>query len=78
MSLFDRIFGKKDKSAAVAKDRLKVMLVRERAACIPNVEEMEVDLSKVLQKYVDVRNLQIKTESNQNIDMIEIEVQLKQ
>ena len=79
MNLFEKIFGKKESSAAVAKDRLRVMLSCERAACnIPQVKEMENELSAVLNKYVEVGNLQIKTEHNQNIDMMEIEVQLKQ
>ena len=77
MSLFERIFGKKESSASIAKDRLRVMLSCERAACnIPQVKEMESELSDVLSKYVDVGNLRIRTEHNQNIDMMEIEVQL--
>ena len=78
MSLFERIFGKKEGSASVAKDRLKVMLACERASCnLPQVKEMENEIANVLEKYVEVSNLHIKTEHNRNIDMMEIEVKLK-
>ena len=77
MSLFERIFGKREGSASIAKDRLKVMLSCERLACgIPQVREMEKEISTVLKKYVDVENIHIKTEHNHNIDMMEIEVHL--
>ncbi len=78
MSLFEKIFGKKESSAAVAKDRLKVMLACERASCnLPQVKEMESEIANVLEKYVEVNGIQIKTEHNRNIDMMEIEVKLK-
>ncbi len=78
MSLFEKIFGKKESSAAVARDRLKVMLACERASCnLPQVKEMESEIANVLEKYVEVNGIQIKTEHNRNIDMMEIEVKLK-
>ncbi len=77
MSLFEKIFGKKESSAAVARDRLKVMLACERASCnLPQVKEMESEIANVLEKYVEVNGIQIKTEHNRNIEM-EIEVKLK-
>jgi cell division topological specificity factor len=78
MTLFERIFGKKkDDSASVAKDRLKLMLAHERADCaVPYLDDLKNDLLKVIRKYTNVGDVNIKTEQNQNIDMLEIEIQL--
>ncbi len=78
MTLFERIFGgKKDNSATKAKDRLTIMLAHERADCaVPYLDDLKRDLLKVIKKYTQVRDIQIKSENNQNIDMLEIEIQL--
>jgi len=78
MTLFERIFGKKkDDSASVAKDRLKLMLAHERADCaVPYLDDLKNDLLAVIRKYTNVGDVNIKTEQNQNIDMLEIEIQL--
>jgi cell division topological specificity factor len=55
MSLFERIFGTKNKSGAVAKDRLKLVLMHDRADIpAPMMESMRKDLLAVLSKYVDI------------------------
>ena len=78
MTLFERIFGaKKDESANVAKDRLKLMLAHERADCaVPYLDDLKNDLLAVVKKYTQTGDVSIKTEQNQNIDMLEIEIQL--
>lgn len=78
MTLFERIFGaKKTNSANVAKDRLKVMLAHERAECaVPYMDDLKSDLLAVIKKYTKSGDVSIKTEKNQNIDMLEIEIQL--
>ncbi|MCH9813145.1 MAG: cell division topological specificity factor MinE [Epsilonproteobacteria bacterium] len=78
MTLFERIFGaKKDTSANVAKDRLKVMLAHERAECaVPYLDDLKRDLLAVIQKYTKTGDVNIKSEKNQNVDMLEIEIQL--
>ena len=78
MTLFERIFGKKkDDSANVAKDRLKLMLAHERADCaIPYLDDLKNDLLAVVKKYTKDGDVSIKTEQNQNVDMLEIEIQL--
>ncbi len=78
MTLFERIFGKKkDGSASVAKDRLKLMLAHERADCaVPYLDDLKNDLLAVIRKYTKVGDVSIKTEQNQNVDMLEIEIQL--
>ena len=75
MTLFERIFGKKETSASKAKDRLKVMLAHERAECsVPYLDELKQDMLQVIQKYTKVGDINIKTENNHNIDMLEVEI----
>ena len=53
MGLFD--FFSKNKSGNVAKDRLKLLLVSDRANCSPEVmEAIKNDIIKVISKYMDV------------------------
>jgi len=73
MSLFD-IFKKK-KSKDVAKDRLMMMLAYERANTkIDNLEEMKKELIGVVKKYLNVKDIVIKTDSNQDIETLEVEI----
>ena len=78
MTLFERVFGQKQpKSANQAKDRLKLMLAHERADCaVPYLDDLKKDLIKVIQKYTKVGDINIKTENNQNVDMLEVEIML--
>ena len=77
MTLFERIFGAKEKSADKAKDRLKLMLAYERADCaLPYLDDLKQDLLEVIQKYTKVGDINIKTEHNQNVDMLEVEIML--
>ena len=70
MGLFE-MFTKKN-SGNVAKDRLKLLLVSDRANCSPDVMEMiKNDIIKVITKYmeIDVEGLDIQitqTESDTN------------
>jgi len=73
MSIFD-IFKKK-KSKDVAKDRLMMMLAYERASTkIDNLDEMKKDLIEVIKKYLNVKDIQIKNQSNQNFETLEVEI----
>jgi len=77
MTLFERMFGTKQKSANKAKDRLKLMLAYERADCaLPYLDDLKRDLVEVIQKYTKVGDINIKTENNQDIDMLEVEIML--
>ena len=70
MGIFDLF--KKKKSGDVAKDRLKLLLVSDRANCSPDVMEMiKNDIINVISKYmeIDVSGLDIQitqTESEGN------------
>ncbi|HIZ43922.1 MAG TPA: cell division topological specificity factor MinE [Firmicutes bacterium] len=53
MGFFD--FFSKNKSGNVAKDRLKLLLVSDRANCSPEMmEAIKNDIIKVISKYMDV------------------------
>ena len=49
------LFGKKNKSSEVAKDRLKLVLIHDRMDCSTEVQEMmRADILEVISKYVDI------------------------
>jgi len=73
MSFFD-IFKKK-KSKDVAKDRLMMMLAYERANTkLDNLDDMKKDLINVVKKYLNVKDIHIKSNSNQDIETLEVEI----
>ncbi|RUM66264.1 MAG: cell division topological specificity factor MinE [Sulfurospirillum sp.] len=79
MTLFERIFGtkKKDESANKATSRLKVMLATERADCkIPYLEDLKKEIIEVVKKYTSTADVNIKTEKQNDIDMLELEISL--
>ena len=70
MALLD--FFKKKSSGSVAKDRLKLVLVSDRANCSPEImENIKNDIIKVITKYMeidceglDIQITQTESESN--------------
>ncbi|WP_456480412.1 cell division topological specificity factor MinE [Nautilia sp.] len=73
MSFFDMF--KKKKSKDIAKDRLMMMLAYERATTkIENLEDMKKDLINVVKKYLNVKDVNIKSNSNQDIETLEVEI----
>ncbi len=76
MSLIEKIFGKKKKSAEAARDRLKIMLAHERVNNLPYIEDLKKDIIEVVKKYAEVNDIKIKSEKNQNIDFLEVEILL--
>lgn len=62
-------FFKKKSSASVARDRLKLVLVSDRANCSPDIlEQIKNDIIHVLSKYVeiDLEGLDIKIEQTES------------
>lgn len=54
-SLMDRLFGRGDKSKSIAKDRLRLVLMHDRADIpAPMMEQMRKELLAVLSKYVEI------------------------
>lgn len=53
MSFLNNLFGKKESSAKVAKERLLTVLVHDRVKLTPSsLEELKAELSAVIQRYV--------------------------
>lgn len=53
MSIFD--FFKKKTSSNIAKDRLKLVLVSDRAGCSPDVmEQIKNDIINVISRYIEI------------------------
>ena len=78
MSFFANLFGKKESSASVARDRLKVVLAHERASnALPYMDDMKADIMKVIQKYTKVKDVHFTSQNNQNVDVLEMEIILK-
>ncbi len=77
MSLIDIFFGKRQASAGVAKDRLTIMLATERGSnALPHMDEMKKEILEVIKKYTRVKDVKIKSENNQNIETLELEIVL--
>jgi len=77
MSIFEKWFGKKDSSADRAKERLKLVLAHERTSTnFPFMDDLRRDMIAVIQKYLKVEDINIKTEQSRelNIDLLEVEV----
>jgi len=68
--IFDNFFKKKS-SGNIAKDRLKLVLVSDRANCSPELmEQMKRDIIDVISKYVkiDVQGLDIKITQTESME----------
>lgn len=52
---FSQLFGKRNQSGSVAKDRLKLVLIHDRMNCSTELlEMMRADIIEVISKYVDI------------------------
>ena len=84
MSLLDLLFGKKKSSAAVAKERLQIILAHERANLNDNnrtpdwLPQLQRELLEVIAKYIQVDQdaLKVNLEKRDNLELLEINVTL--
>jgi cell division topological specificity factor len=52
--LFSRVFGRED-SSKIAKDRLRLVLIHDRASMAPEVlESLKNDMLRVISEYMDI------------------------
>ena len=68
-NLVKKIFGKKEKSGQIAQDRLKVVLIHDRANVSPEVmENLKNDIIKVISNYMDInqKDMDISLENDDN------------
>jgi len=55
LSFIERLLGKRDSSQSIAKDRLKLVLMHDRADLPAAVlEQMRAEMLEVLRKYVEI------------------------
>lgn len=80
MSLIDALFGRKPKSAQVAKDRLQIIIAQERVkAQAPDyLPTLQKELLEVLSKYVKVEldDIKIVHEKQDGMDVLELNIVL--
>ena len=84
MDIFN-FFAKKQQSKNIAKDRLKLVLIHDRADCSPVVLEMlKNDILQVIAKYMDIENeeldiqiTQTATEDHKNVPMLMANIPIK-
>ena len=82
MSLIDKLFGKKPKSAALARDRLQIIIAQERAqganATPDYLPTLRKEMLEVLSKYVNVSldDIRISQEKQDGLDVLELNITL--
>lgn len=81
MSFLDRLFGERKKTAAIAKNRLAILIAHERS---PNsgrpdyIPAMKDELLQVISKYIKVNpgDINIQFSRQDNCEMMEVNVVL--
>ena len=80
MSLIELLFGKKQKTAEVARDRLQIIIAQERVkAQAPDyLPTLQKELLEVLSKYVHVSldDIRISQETQDGVDVLEPNITL--
>ena len=72
-------FLRKNKSASIAKDRLTIAIMSDRANMgdLPFMEDMKAEIVAVVKKYVGVRAIQIRKDVEGNLEALSIDVELE-
>ena len=80
MSLMDMLFGRKPKTADVARDRLQIIIAQARVkAQAPDyLPTLQKELLQVLSKYVHVslEDIRISQEKQDGMDVLELNITL--
>ena len=81
MSLLDMLFGRKPKTATVARDRLQIIIAQERAQedqAPDYLPTLRKELLEVLSKYVNVSldDIRISQEKQDGLDVLELNITL--
>ena len=80
MSLMDILFGRKQKTADVARDRLQIIIAQERVkAQAPDyLPTLQKELLQVLSKYVHVslEDIRISQDKQNGLDVLELNITL--
>lgn len=73
-------FFKKKRSANTAKDRLTIAIMtdRENAEAYPFMEALKAEIIEVVKKYIGVKGIDIKKETEGDIQALAIDIQLEE
>ena len=78
MSLIDVLFGRRQKSAQVARDRLQIIIAQERVKeqAPDYLPTLQKELLEVLSKYVHVSldDIRISQEKQDGVDVLELNI----
>ena len=86
MDWLNNVFGKKQTSRDIAKDRLKLVLIHDRANCSTELlEMMKNDILQVIAKYMDIDETvgldinisQTVTEHNETVPVLYANIPIK-
>lgn len=81
MSLLSLLFGSKPKTAAVAKERLQLIIAHERGGSASKAEflpDLQKELIAVISKYVSVNpdDIKVSLEKQGNYELLEVNILL--
>ena len=80
MSLLSLLFGNKPKTAAVAKERLQLIIAHERdgATAANFLPDLQRDLIQVISKYVNVNpdDIRVSLEKQDRYEVLEVNIVL--
>ncbi|MCX7815319.1 MAG: cell division topological specificity factor MinE [Tepidimonas ignava] len=82
MSLLSFLLGEKKKTAAVAKERLQIILAHERAGRNPGAPDylpaLQRDLVAVISKYIAIHpdDIKVNLERHDNLEVLEVKIEL--
>ncbi|MXR35656.1 cell division topological specificity factor MinE [Craterilacuibacter sinensis] len=80
MSLIDMIFGKRQKTATIARERLQIILAHERGGrSAPDyLPALQRELMEVISKYVAVNqdDIKVQLERQDNFEVLEVNIVL--
>lgn len=81
MGFLDSLFGRRDRSGTVAKERLAAVLVDDRYKLTPEMkEQMKIDIAAVLARYlpsVDPEQIEVAIMRGESSDMLKADIPLK-
>ncbi|MTD32758.1 cell division topological specificity factor MinE [Paludibacterium denitrificans] len=83
MSLIDLIFGKRQKSASIARERLQIILAHERdgrTGAPDYLPTLQRELMEVISKYVAVNqdDIKVNLERRDNLEVLEVNIVLQE
>ena len=82
MSMLSFLLGEKKKSASVAKERLQIILARERvggSGAQPDyLPALQKELMAVISKYVQIipNDIKVQLERQENLEVLEVKIEL--